>query len=173
MEAAAGMAILDQTVQLNAIGIFNSIMAGLAITLTPVVGTLLTQYLLLQINNIASGNTTSAEANEEARDETVGDAGGSGSGTGGPNKNDDDLNKLIKSALKHAKTILEHFDKLSDYCKDPYSGDNLGKLVTATELIRQQIIDGRITSLLNKQLANQINNLNQVIEEIIEILNNL
>ena len=173
MAAAAGMAILDQTVQLNAIGIFNSIMAGLAITLTPVVGTLLTQYLLLQIDNIASGNTTSAEANEEARDETVGDAGGSGSGTGGPNKNDDDLNKLIKSALKHAKTILEHFDKLSDYCKDPYSGDNLGKLVTATELIRQQIIDGRITSLLNKQLANQINNLNQVIEEIIEILNNL
>lgn len=68
---------------------------------------------------------------------------------------------------------MEHFDKLSDYCKDPYSGDNLGKLVTATELIRQQIIDGRITSLLNKQLANQINNLNQVIEEIIEILNNL
>ncbi len=173
MAAAAGMAILDQTVQLNAIGIFNSIMAGLATALTPVVGTLLTQYLLLQINNIAIGNTTSAEANEEARDETVDDAGGSGSGTGGPNKNDDDLNKLIKSALKHAKTILEHFDKLSDYCKDPYSGDNLGKLVTATELIRQQIIDGRITSLLNKQLANQINNLNQVIEEIIEILNNL
>ena len=55
MAAAAGMAILDQTVQLNAIGIFNSIMAGLAITLTPVVGTLLTQYLLLQIDNIAAG----------------------------------------------------------------------------------------------------------------------
>ena len=55
MAAAAGMAILDQTVQLNAIGIFNSIMAGLAIALTPVVGTLLTQYLLLQIDNIAAG----------------------------------------------------------------------------------------------------------------------
>ena len=69
MAAAAGMAILGQTVQLNAIGIFNSIMAGLAITLTPVVGTLLTQYLLLQIDNIAAGKDIYYSLYDEYKDE--------------------------------------------------------------------------------------------------------
>ena len=137
MAAAAGMAILDQTVQLNAIGIFNSIMAGLAITLTPVVGTLLTQYLLLQIDNIASGNTTSAEANEEARDETVGDAGGSGSGTGGPNKNDDDWAKFVKEVKKMVK----------EYGADTYSNFKLKLKNKGFEI--HHLIEKRFASLFN------------------------
>ncbi|MGN0604161.1 MAG: RHS repeat-associated core domain-containing protein [Oscillospiraceae bacterium] len=106
MTAAAGMAILNQTVQLNAVGIFNSIMAVLAAALTPVVGNLLTQYLLLQIENIASGNTTSAEANEEARDEAVGDAtGGSGTGSAAPYPDDNGNKNKKKPSSKKGSSI--------------------------------------------------------------------
>ena len=176
--ATIAILIKDSFVQVSA-----AIATGMKIiaTITTVIAVglytyLIVDYILEHINDIASGATTSADVNAEVRDEAVEsstDGAGAGSGGAAPDPDDDDLQRLIRSAIKHSKTILEHFDKLSKYCKDPYSGDNLGKLATATEWVRQQMIDGRITSLLNKQLANQINNLNQVIEEIIETLKNM
>lgn len=68
---------------------------------------------------------------------------------------------------------MEHFGKTIEYYNDPLSSDNLGKLATASEYLKPLIINGRITSLLNKQIANQINCLSAVLIRIIEIISEM
>ena len=51
----AGIAALTNTISLNAMGIINNVLGALTVTLTCVTGYIITQYILLQIANIASG----------------------------------------------------------------------------------------------------------------------
>lgn len=65
MAATVGMAEIAGTIQLNAIGILNSVLASLCVVLTIATGYVLTQYIALQIENIAAGQNISYSLYEQ------------------------------------------------------------------------------------------------------------
>ena len=93
--AMAGMAAICGIIALNASGIFHKLTDGL-VGLADAINDLFDDIETL-VADISSGAVTSAEANEEARDEAVGDAtGGSGTGSAAPDP-DDNGNKNNKN----------------------------------------------------------------------------
>ena len=118
--AMAGMAAIGGIIALNALGIFHKLTDGL-LGLADAINDLFDDIETL-VADISSGNVTSAEANEDTRDEAVGDAtGGSGTGSAAPDPDDNGNKKPKKNKneppetdnLKWSKKAKKLFEKLS------------------------------------------------------------
>jgi len=175
------MAIIDvgqQAYNQMCLAVYKDLVIGIAaVAVTAVLSYLLYELVSYYINDITAGYETSSQLVYDIADEAIDgamDGTGAGSdgsgGTGGPQKDpNEDINKLIRSAIKHAKTIIEHLQKSLDYYGNPLSGDNMNILKNAASEITAAIISGRI-SCLDKQLANQVKELIEVLEEIVKSL---
>ena len=101
--AMAGMAAIGGIIALNVLGIFHKLTDGL-VGLADAINDLFDDIETL-VADISSGAVTSAEANEDTRDEAVGDAtGGSGTGSAAPDPDDNGNKKKSKKNSKKNKS---------------------------------------------------------------------